>query len=151
MCLMLCAPLDWQYAELPSSASYALFILFLLLKVLEISLKSAREGASCIMAAIEINASLLVQKWKFKDLVTGQRHFFVAVVRMNKALSFEKYIKRNTPPDKAFHRRILYIIPRQSFNVKENIFTTPIGFFFLFRNNLASSYIAANQSEDGST
>ena len=21
MCLMLCAPLDWQYAELPSSAS----------------------------------------------------------------------------------------------------------------------------------
>ena len=23
MCLMLCAPLDWQYAELPSSASDA--------------------------------------------------------------------------------------------------------------------------------
>ena len=23
MCLMLCAPLDWQYAELPSSASGA--------------------------------------------------------------------------------------------------------------------------------
>ena len=25
MCLLLCAPLDWQYAELPSSASDAVF------------------------------------------------------------------------------------------------------------------------------
>ena len=47
------------------------------------------------MAAIvpdyEINASL-----KSGSLVTGQRRSFVAVVRMHKALSFEKYMKRIT-------------------------------------------------------
>ena len=31
MCLMLCAPLDWQYAELPSSASDAVLCIQILM------------------------------------------------------------------------------------------------------------------------
>ena len=33
MCLMLCAPLDWQYAELPSSASDAVLCSVLVRKM----------------------------------------------------------------------------------------------------------------------
>ena len=33
MCLMLCAPLDWQYAELPSSASDAVLCSVLVRKI----------------------------------------------------------------------------------------------------------------------
>ena len=35
MCLMLCAPLDWQYAELPSSASDAVLCSVLIRKMLD--------------------------------------------------------------------------------------------------------------------
>ena len=36
MCLMLCAPLDWQYAELPSSASDAVLCSVLVRKMWDI-------------------------------------------------------------------------------------------------------------------
>ena len=37
MCLMLCAPLDWQYADLPSSASDAVMCSVLVRKMWDIS------------------------------------------------------------------------------------------------------------------
>ena len=37
MCLMLCAPIDWQYAELPSSASDAVSCCVLVGKMWDIS------------------------------------------------------------------------------------------------------------------
>ena len=36
MCLMLCAPLDWQFAELPSSASDAVLCYVLVRKMWDI-------------------------------------------------------------------------------------------------------------------
>ena len=36
MCLMLCAPLDWQYAELPSSANDAVLCSVLVRKMWDI-------------------------------------------------------------------------------------------------------------------
>ena len=36
MCLMLCAPLDWQYAELPSSASDAVLCSVIVRKMWDI-------------------------------------------------------------------------------------------------------------------
>ena len=43
MCLMLCAPLDWQYAELPSSASDAVLCSVLVRKMWDIETNRKKE------------------------------------------------------------------------------------------------------------
>ena len=63
MCLMLCAPLDWQYAELPSSASDAVLCSVLVRKMWDIKKKKRkkkRKKSRIKICDVSIMAAILV-------------------------------------------------------------------------------------------
>ena len=53
MCLMLCAPLDWQYAELPSSASDAVLCSVLVRKMFNNKNKKDKNTLRHFMFGVE--------------------------------------------------------------------------------------------------
>ena len=103
MCLMLCAPLDWQYAELPSSASDAVLCSVLVRKMWVIYQNKKNKKIKKSLLIYDVFAGQITEKMK---ALVEENQYGVVYVPKNMTDEFQPIDLTVNGPAKAFLKEI---------------------------------------------